>query len=221
MSASVPWKYVSPLHDSIMEQRAGFLACLCKDEVPSRYLLTLYCFPAHLRSKLISDISSTYFVNMQGEGTSQIPLSNGDEILVSLSDGFEVHGEWSTEDIVLTFFDHKPFRLKLRISIRDRRSLQVDFLKRGKEQKNSVLACSVPIMSRSPVQVSGPATFDFEEGSENISECVTELPHHLEPEPYSSEKRQEREVEDEEYGKASGFKFEKSIADRTIHGEEW
>ncbi|PFX19700.1 Nephrocystin-3 [Stylophora pistillata] len=104
-SASFAWKYVSPLYDSIMKQHAGFLAFLCNDTVPGRYLLYLFCFPQHLRSRVNSDISSTYFVNMQGEGTSQKPLSNGDETFVSLSNGFEVHGApaRNAEEVVLKF----------------------------------------------------------------------------------------------------------------------
>ena len=47
------------------------------------------------------DISSAYFVNMQGEGTSKKPLSSGDETCVSLSSGFEVQGTRNVEDIVL------------------------------------------------------------------------------------------------------------------------
>ena len=45
-----------------------------------------------------SDISSTYCVNMQGEGTSKKPLSSGDETCVSLSNGFEVQGAGNVED---------------------------------------------------------------------------------------------------------------------------
>ena len=48
-----------------------------------------------------SDISSAYFVDMQGEGTSQKPLSSGDETCVSLSSGFEVQEARNVEDIVL------------------------------------------------------------------------------------------------------------------------
>ena len=84
-----------------MQQHAGFLACLCDDTVPSRYLLKMFCFPQHLRFGLNIDISSKYFVNMQGEGTSEKPLSCGDKTYVSLSNGFEVHGKGNVKDIVL------------------------------------------------------------------------------------------------------------------------
>ena len=84
-----------------MKQYAGFLACLCSDAVPARYVLNMFCFPQHLSSKVSNDISSRYFVNMQGEGTSQKPLSSGDETCVSLSSGFEVQGARNVEDIVL------------------------------------------------------------------------------------------------------------------------
>ena len=74
-----------------MKQRAGFLACLCNDAVPTRYLLNLFCFPLHLKSKVISDINvSSYFANFQGEGTSRKSLYNEDETFVSLSEGFKV-----------------------------------------------------------------------------------------------------------------------------------
>ena len=100
-SASIPWKYASLLCDGIMKHQAGFLACLCNDVVPSRYVLNMFCFPQQLRSLVNSDISSTYCVNMQGEGTSKKPLSSGDETCVSLSNGFEVQGAGNVEDIVL------------------------------------------------------------------------------------------------------------------------
>ena len=48
-----------------------------------------------------SDMSSTHYVIMQGEGTSKKPLSSGDETCVSLSNGFEVQGARNVEDIVL------------------------------------------------------------------------------------------------------------------------
>ena len=83
-----------------MKRHAGFLACLCSDAVPARYVLKMFCFPQHLRSKVDSDISS-YFVDMQGDGTSQKLLSSGDETCVSLSSGFEVQGARNVEDIVL------------------------------------------------------------------------------------------------------------------------
>lgn len=84
-----------------MKQQAGFLACLCNDVVSSRYVLNMFCFPRQLRSEVISDMSSLYFVNMQGEGTSKKPLSSGDETCVSLSNGFEVQGAGNVEKIVL------------------------------------------------------------------------------------------------------------------------
>ena len=84
-----------------MKRHAGFLACLCIDAVPARYVLNMFCFPQHLSSKVSDDICSRYFVNMQGEGTSQKPLSSGDETCVSLSSGFEVQGAKNVEDIVL------------------------------------------------------------------------------------------------------------------------
>ena len=84
-----------------MKRHVEFLACLCKDTVPSTYLLELFCFPQHLRSGVDNYISSRYFVTLRREETSQKPLSSGDETYVSLSNGFEVHGAGNAKDIVL------------------------------------------------------------------------------------------------------------------------
>ena len=81
-----------------MKRRVGFLACLCKDTVPSTYFLELFCFPQHLRSGVYKSISS-HFVTLHIEETSQ--LSSGDETYVSLSNGYEVHGAGNAKDIVL------------------------------------------------------------------------------------------------------------------------
>ena len=81
-----------------MKRRVGFLACLCKDTVPSTYFLELFCFPQHLRSGVDKSIFS-HFVTLRIEETSQ--LSNGDETYVSLSNGYEVHGAGNAKDIVL------------------------------------------------------------------------------------------------------------------------
>ena len=81
-----------------MKRRVGFLACLCKDTVPSTYFLELFCFPQHLRSGVDKSISS-HFVTLRIEETSQ--LSSGDETYVSLSNGYEVHGAGNAKDIVL------------------------------------------------------------------------------------------------------------------------
>ena len=82
-----------------MKRRVGFLACLCKDTVPSTYFLELFCFPQHLRSGVDKSISSRHFVTLRIEETSQ--LSSGDETYVSLSNGYEVHGAGNAKDIVL------------------------------------------------------------------------------------------------------------------------
>ena len=84
-----------------MKRHVGFLAFLCKDTVPSKYLLKLFCFPQHLRYGVDNYISSRCFVTLRREETSQKPLSIGDETYVSLSNGFEVHGAGNAEDIVL------------------------------------------------------------------------------------------------------------------------
>ena len=100
--AGVDAKDASDLYNRIMKQPAGFLACLCSDAVPERFLLKLFCFPLHLRSKVNHDISK-YVVIYQGDGNSRKPLSNDDETFVALSEGLKVHGEENTEDISLRY----------------------------------------------------------------------------------------------------------------------
>lgn len=153
-----------------MKQQAGFLACLCNDVVPSRYVLNMSCFPRQLRSKVNSDMSSTYCVKMQGEGTSKKPLSSGDETCVSLSNGFEVQGAGNVEKIVLKFHSEHHDHEFLRVSIKDPSDLQVDFLKLlgGEERNNFPIICKVPIIPRSPAQGHVPATFNPEEESSKL-----------------------------------------------------
>lgn len=110
----------------------------------------------------VKDISSLHTVSMQGYGTSWVPLSNEDKIFVSLSEGFEVREQESTEGIVLTFLDQEPFRLCVRVSIGDKSNLQVKFCK---EREKSGVICAVPIIPRSAATASVPATLDFEEGN--------------------------------------------------------
>ena len=90
-------KLASNLYSRLMAQRAGFLACLC-DVRRTEYLLTLSCFPIHFKSQVNSHISSTYFVNFQGEGTSLKPLCSEDQAFVSLSKAFKLKESGNAED---------------------------------------------------------------------------------------------------------------------------
>ena len=92
---------VMSLHSTIkiMKQRPGFLACLCKDTAPTRYWLKLLCFPQHLNYRADSAIFPQDILWICRENIS---ISIGDETFASLSDGFELHGDGKTEEIVLT-----------------------------------------------------------------------------------------------------------------------
>ena len=96
-------KLASDLYNRVMEQRPGFLAYLYyigSDERPTNYLLSLSCFPIHLKYEVNSHISSTYNVNFQGEGTSLKSLCAGDQAFVSLS-GAVLSQQGGTEDLYL------------------------------------------------------------------------------------------------------------------------
>ena len=94
---------VSNLDRRSMKQRAGFLACMCRDVLPERYLLKLFCFPLHLKSKVNMDIAElNYDVIFQGDGNSKKPLFNEDETSVSLSKGLKVHEGGDTDNLSLT-----------------------------------------------------------------------------------------------------------------------
>ena len=96
-------KLACDLYNRVMGQQPGFLACLCddgNDKRPSDYLLTLSCFPIHLKYQVNSHISLTYNVNFQGEGTSIPPLCVKDQAFVSLSEAFLVQ-QGGTEDLYL------------------------------------------------------------------------------------------------------------------------
>ena len=94
---------VSDLARRSMKQRAGFLACMCRDVLPERYLLKLFCFPLRLKSKVNKDIAElNYDVIFQGDGNSKKPLFNEDETSVSLSKGLKVHEGGDTDNLSLT-----------------------------------------------------------------------------------------------------------------------
>ena len=73
-----------------MAQEARFLACLCDIGKPGDYLLTLCCFPFHLKNLVQEGLSSTYRVCCQGEENSLKPLCREDQAFVSLSEAFIV-----------------------------------------------------------------------------------------------------------------------------------
>ena len=94
---------VSNLDRRSMKPRAGFLACMCRDVVPERYLLKLFCFPLHLKSKVNKNmVKLNYDVIFQGDGNSKKPLFNEDETSVSLSKGLKVHEGGDTDNLSLT-----------------------------------------------------------------------------------------------------------------------
>ena len=85
-----------------MKQRAGFLACMCRNVRRERYLLKLFCFPLHLKSKVNKNTVKNYDVIFQGDGNSKKPLFNEDETSVSLSKGLKVHEGGDTDNLSLT-----------------------------------------------------------------------------------------------------------------------
>ena len=93
---------VSNLDRRSMKQRAGFLACMCRNVRSERYLLKLFCFPLHLKSKVNKNTVKNYHVIFQGDGNSKKPLFNEDETSVSLSKGLKVHEGGDTDNLSLT-----------------------------------------------------------------------------------------------------------------------
>ena len=93
---------VSNLDRRSMKQRAGFLACMCRNVRRERYLLRLFCFPLHLKSKVNKNTVKNYDVIFQGDGNSKKPLFNEDETSVALSKGLKVHEGGDTDNLSLT-----------------------------------------------------------------------------------------------------------------------
>ena len=93
---------VSDLARRSMKQRAGFLACMCRNVRRERYLLKLFCFPLHLKSKVNKNTVKNYDVIFQGDGNSKKPLFNEDETSVALSKGLKVHEGGDTDNLSLT-----------------------------------------------------------------------------------------------------------------------
>jgi len=144
----------SDLYKGVMGQQAGFLAFLCDvgNVTPTNYLLTLSCFPIHLRDQVNRRISSTYLVKFQGEGSSEEPLCTNDQAFVSFSEAFSLQQSGNTEDPYLRFLGNAPFKKSWPVTILDPGNMQVDFFKSqdGQDRKRSL--CTLYIIPRSPVQ---------------------------------------------------------------------
>jgi len=145
----------SDLYKEAMGQQAGFLACLCDvgDVTPTNYLLTLSCFPIHLRDQVNRRISSTYLVKFQGEGSSEEPLCTKDQAFVSFSDALTLQQSGNTEDLYLRFFGNAPFQKSWPVTIRGTSNLQVDFFKSQDDQDRGRSLCTLYIIPRSAVQL--------------------------------------------------------------------
>ena len=93
-------EFASDLYKRAMGQRAGFLACMC-DNVRPTYLLTLSCFPVHLRDQVNKSISSTYHVKFQGDGSSEELLCTKDQVLVYFCEAFSLQQSGNTDRYLL------------------------------------------------------------------------------------------------------------------------
>ncbi|PFX16329.1 hypothetical protein AWC38_SpisGene19409 [Stylophora pistillata] len=138
---------ISNLDRRSMRQRAGFLACICRDD--ERFLLKLFCFPLNWKSK-VNEYISCYNVIYQGDGNSKKPLFNEDQTFVSLSEGLKVHGEKNIEDLSLTFFGDGEDQENVYVTIRDKSNMSVDFLKwlNAEGKRDPEWICKVPMIRR-------------------------------------------------------------------------
>ena len=79
--------------ESSCPQQVGFFAFWCPEnekeprQDPKRGLLTLHCFPFHMKTELTKEISSEHGVILYGEAESERQLAKGDQALFSLSNG--------------------------------------------------------------------------------------------------------------------------------------
>lgn len=79
--------------DSSCPQHVGFLAFWCseKEKQPrqdtKQGLLTLCCFPLHMKTEATKEISSEHGFPLYGEAKSARKLARGDQALFSLSNG--------------------------------------------------------------------------------------------------------------------------------------
>ena len=72
-----------------MSQEVGFFARLYAAENARNYVLTLWCFPLHLKEQVQTLLSTgLHRVCAQGGGNSQKPLCKEDRMSVSLSKAF-------------------------------------------------------------------------------------------------------------------------------------
>ena len=74
--------------DAFVPQHAELLACLCSTNNSKEYVLILRCYPLHESDVVWRDVTSRWKVVFHGVGTSHNALSKGDEVFVSLPDGF-------------------------------------------------------------------------------------------------------------------------------------
>ena len=84
-----------------MLQEIGFFARLYATENPTIYVLTLCCFPLHLREQVQTPLSSDRRrVCAQGEGNSLKPLCKEDWMSVSLSEAFTLMQEVNLDNFL-------------------------------------------------------------------------------------------------------------------------
>ena len=77
------------LYRRLMSQEVGFFARLYAAENARNYVLTLWCFPLHLKEQVQTLLSTgLHRVCAQGGGNSQKPLCKEDRMSVSLSKAF-------------------------------------------------------------------------------------------------------------------------------------
>ena len=84
------------MYKRLMAHRAGFSACLRQND--SSYLLTLFCYPRHLKGQIderLKRFSSEHGMPAQGEGESEQLLCDKDRLFVHLSDAFIVQPEYT------------------------------------------------------------------------------------------------------------------------------
>ena len=84
-----------------MLQEVGFFARLYATGNPSIYVLTLYCFPLHLREQVQTPLSPDLRrVCAQGGGNSRKPLCKEDWMSVSLSNAFTLLQEENLDNFL-------------------------------------------------------------------------------------------------------------------------
>ncbi|PFX28336.1 hypothetical protein AWC38_SpisGene6923 [Stylophora pistillata] len=100
--------------DSFRPREVGFLAFLCNQRHLEIKKLILCCFPLHMKSELKRDISSKYEVFRQGEGNSCKPLSAGDLVYFSVSDGLTpVDTDQDPDNTPLRFLGEENFQIEI------------------------------------------------------------------------------------------------------------